>query len=131
MKHFDVIISIKHEYATKIYDGTKLFELRKHTPLILPGTRCWIYEPMPIGKITGYFYYRGCMMQAVDRFWASYKNESGIDYYHYTQYFLGHKDVHAWMVGASHRIPPTDLSAWGVAKAPQSYMKLVWKEVEL
>ena len=131
MTHQDIIISIKHEFAQKIYHGTKTFELRKHEPKIKPGTRCWIYEPMPVGKITGYFYYRGCLKTSVDSFWASYRHESGIDFFRYTNYYLGHQFVHAWMVGASHMIPPTELSAWGVTMAPQFYMKLEWKEVEL
>lgn len=131
MNHTDVIISIHHEFAQRIYRGIKHFELRKHEPKINPGTRCWIYEPMPVGKITGYFYYRGCVIKNCENFWQTYHDECGIDLFRFTNYYRGHETVHAWMIGASHQIPPTDLSAWGLKMAPQFYMKFEWKEVEL
>ena len=36
----DVIISIRHPFAEKIYSGDKLYEFRKRRPNIAVGTRC-------------------------------------------------------------------------------------------
>lgn len=54
-----ILITIKSEYASQIYAGMKTIELRKRTPKVPIGTPCLIYEPLPIGRVTGYFTYAG------------------------------------------------------------------------
>ena len=54
-----ILITIKSEYASMIYAGYKRIELRKRTPKVPIGTPCLIYEPLPIGRVTGYFTYAG------------------------------------------------------------------------
>ena len=54
-----ILITIKSEYASMIYAGYKRIELRKRTPKVPIGTPYLIYEPLPIGRVTGYFTYAG------------------------------------------------------------------------
>lgn len=46
------VISIRPEYAKKIYEGEKLFEFRKVPPRSF-GTRFFVYESAPISTLTG------------------------------------------------------------------------------
>ena len=48
-----LVLSIKPEYAAKIYSGEKRFEFRKAPPRNLNATYL-IYESSPVSKITGY-----------------------------------------------------------------------------
>ena len=54
-----ILITIKSEYASMIYAGYKTIELREQNPKVPIGTPCFIYEPRPIGRVTGYFTYAG------------------------------------------------------------------------
>lgn len=47
-----LVMSIKPEYAAKIYDGTKDFEFRKVPPRNLDALYL-IYESAPVSKLTG------------------------------------------------------------------------------
>ena len=54
-----ILITVQSEYASMIYAGYKRIELRKRTPIVPIGTPCLIYEPLPIGRVTGYFTFAG------------------------------------------------------------------------
>lgn len=54
-----IIIAIKSESASMIYAGYKTILFRKQKPKVPIGTPCLIYEPLPIGRVTGYFTYAG------------------------------------------------------------------------
>lgn len=117
----EILISIKHKYAERIYKGTKKYELRKVTPNIIPGTICLIYEPLPIGKVTGQFVYAGSIMVDKNLFWEKFNNELGITLDEYLKYFKGHEYVHAWKIKKPMRYQlqfnPRDIDQY----PPQSY----------
>jgi predicted transcriptional regulator len=53
-----ILLSIKPEWAEKIYNGEKTIEWRKSRPSIDRNnrhTRVYIYETAPVKRITGYF----------------------------------------------------------------------------
>ena len=53
-----ILLSIKPEWAEKIYNGEKTIEWRKSRPRIDRNnhhTRVYIYETAPVKRITGYF----------------------------------------------------------------------------
>lgn len=120
----DVIISIRHQYAEKIYSGEKLYEFRKRRPNIVFGTRCWIYEPLPIGKVTGFFIYTGCYRDEKTKVWDFCKKAAGIDRKKFMQYYSRDLYANAWQAGSARRCPAFDLKAVGIDHAPQSYIKL-------
>ena len=58
-----ILLSIKPEWAEKIYNGEKTIEWRKSRPRIDRNnrhTRVYIYETAPVKRITGYFTLHGC-----------------------------------------------------------------------
>lgn len=117
----EILISIKHKYAESIYKRRKIYELRKVTPKIPRGTKCYIYEPLPIGKVTGSFIYAGEIVMDKYLFWQFNHDKLGVTYDEYFKYYERHKNVHAWMIisPASFRYP-YDLKEIG-QYAPQSY----------
>lgn len=54
-----ILITIKSEYASMIYAGYKTIVFRENNPKVPIGTPCLIYEPLPIGRVTGYFTFAG------------------------------------------------------------------------
>lgn len=118
----DVIISIRHPFAEKIYSGEKLYEFRKRRPNIAVGTRCWIYEPLPIGKVTGLFIYKGCYRDEKAKVWEHCQENAGINREAFMQYYDSDFYAHAWQVGTVRRCPAFDLKDAGIDRAPQSYI---------
>lgn len=119
----DVIISIRHPFAEKIYLSEKLYEFRKRIPNIAVGTRCWIYEPLPIGKVTGFFIYRGCYRDEKAKVWEHCKEVAGISREAFMQYYNRDFFAYAWQVGNAYRCSPFDLKDVGINQSPQSYIK--------
>lgn len=117
----EILISIKHKYAESIYKGKKMYELRKVTPRIPEGTRCYIYEPLPIGKVTGHFTYVGEIVMNIFQFWHFNHEKLGVSYEEYLNYYWGHQNAHAWMIACPLRFfKPYTLEEIG-QYAPQSY----------
>lgn len=54
-----ILITVQSGYASMIYAGYKTIVLRENDPKVPIGTPCLIYEPLPIGRVTGYFTYAG------------------------------------------------------------------------
>lgn len=120
----DIIITIRTEFAEKIYSGEKHFELRKRFPHIAYGTRCWIYEPMPVGRITGCFNYGGYQQGNKFLLWRKLNKWFCIDLERYLRYYLDQQEAFAWQVLLPRRIEPRPLSDFGIRHAPQSYQKV-------
>lgn len=121
----DVIISIRHQFAQKIYSGDKTVEIRKRRPNIELHTRCWIYEPKPIGKITGFFLYGSYYLSKPGRLWYlldKHNEKPGISIKDYMDYCHGAELMYAWVVDKPCRCTPFDLHDVGINRAPQSYM---------
>ena len=84
-----VLLSIKPEYAKKIFSGEKKFEFRKiefknqfvHTIVV--------YATMPVGKIIGEFNIKKIHKDFLDAIWAKTKNHSGIDEAFFYEYYNG------------------------------------------
>ena len=58
-----ILLSIKPEWAEKIYKGEKTIEWRKSRPILDRNnrhTRVYIYETAPVTRITGHFTLCGC-----------------------------------------------------------------------
>lgn len=120
----DIIISIRHEFAENIYAGEKTYELRKHQPNAPMGTWCWIYEPTPVGKITGFFSYGGCLKEEKGEMLNSLEDSLGLpsrQYFH--DYYSKDYYAHAWVILTPARLSvPLPLDLIGLQQAPQSYI---------
>lgn len=121
----DVLISIKNQYATQIYDGTKLYELRHNKPNFEPGKMMWIYEPLPVGMITGIVEFRACIMAAPWLIWERFKNHLGVTQAEFFRYYAGRDTAYAWELASKVKLDePITLADIGLTRPPQSYQYL-------
>lgn len=121
----DVLISIKNKFAEKIYAGTKTYELRHQVPNITPGQTMWIYEPKPVGMITGFVEYQASIIAAPWWIWLHYKRQLGVTHDEFLQYYQNRKTACAWKLTAPVRLDhPISLANIGLKRPPQSYQFL-------
>lgn len=121
----DVLISIKHQYAAQIYDYTKIYELRHNKPNFKPGTMIWIYEPLPVGKITGIVEFQACIMAAPWLIWQRFKDYLGVTPTEFFRYYDNRDTAYAWELGGRVKLDePITLADIGLSRPPQSYQYL-------
>ena len=117
-----ILITIKSEYVSLIYAGYKTIELRKRAPKVPIGTPCLIYEPLPIGRVTGFFTYAGsfnfdnlCVNQSL-------LMKAGVSYSKLRAYYASQLIGVAWRIMKPKPFKYTyPLSSFNVIHAPQSY----------
>lgn len=81
------ILKIYSEYAEKIYDGTKLYELRKDDKNIKNGDTVILLETMPNIKIRGGFLSGNTIKDSPVKIWDMYSNLLGISQEKYFDYY--------------------------------------------
>lgn len=121
----EVLISIKHKYATQIYDGTKRYELRHNAPSFNRNTRLWIYEPKPIGMITGFVDFKDCLIAEPWSIWLHYRTALGVTHEEFANYYNHRKQAFAWhLFDPVKLLEPISLTDIGLTRPPQSYQFL-------
>lgn len=121
----EVLISIKHKYAAQIYAGTKRYELRHNAPSFNRNTRLWIYEPKPIGMITGFVDFKDCMIAEPWSIWLNYRTELGVTHEEFANYYNHRKQAFAWLLSDPVKLKePISLADIGLTRPPQSYQFL-------
>lgn len=117
-----ILITIKSDYASQIYAGMKTIELRKRTPKVPIGTPCLIYEPLPIGRVTGYFTYAGSFNFDTLCINQSFLRNARISYYKICAYYESQLIGVAWVIKRPTPFPDAmSLADFNVGRAPQSY----------
>lgn len=90
-----VLLSIKPEYAFKIFDGTKKFEFRK-VIFKNPNIKTVIvYASSPVQKVIGEFEIDDIFSFDPDSLWKKTKKYSGISEDFFYQYFADREIAHA------------------------------------
>ncbi len=84
-----VILSIKPEFAFKIFDGTKRYEFRRSLFKNKDVKSVVVYASAPVSKVIGEFEIDRILYDDLDSLWADTKKESGISKEYYYQYFTG------------------------------------------
>lgn len=139
-----ILLSIKPEWAEKIYNGEKTIEWRKSRPKLDRNnrhTRVYIYETAPVKHITGYFTLSGTFEVDVNgmlkppvsdwfvREMLKDMERSGcVPAVDLAKYQGGAKEIYGWMVSPfikPTRFMPYRLDTFGLARPPQS-----WQYVE-
>lgn len=117
-----ILITIKSEYASMIYAGMKTIVLREQNPNVPIGTPCLIYEPLPIGRVTGYFIYAGSFDFDTLCINQSLLMKAGISYSKMRDYYASQLIGVAWQIKKPRPFRYTyPLSIFNVSRAPQSY----------
>ena len=82
-----IIISIKPEFANKIFDGTKTIELRKSSPKANEGDMMIIYSTSPEKAILGICRIKGVIKSTPSELWLRFSDSFGIDKKRYNDYY--------------------------------------------
>lgn len=120
-----VLLSIKPEFAFKIFDGEKKFEFRK-VIFKNPDIRTVVvYASSPVQKVIGEFEIDGILSSSPDEIWELTKNYSGISEMYFHEYFENRLVAHAIKIKNTKRYKkPMSLKEDFNVLPPQSYLYL-------
>ena len=84
-----VLLSIKPEFAYKIFDGTKKYEFRRSIFKNSAIKKILVYASSPVQKIIGEFEIDGILSADPVALWSQTKDHSGISEKYFFEYFGG------------------------------------------
>lgn len=117
-----ILIKIQSEYASMIYAGLKTIVLREQNPKVPIGTPCLIYEPQPIGRVTGYFTFAGSFNFDTLCTEQSLLKKAGIPYSKMRAYYAHQLIGVAWQIEKPTPFPDElSLDDFNVFHTPRSY----------
>lgn len=119
-----VLLPIKPQYVSRIFDGTKRFEFRKRA-FGRKVDRVVIYSSSPIMKVVGEFELLGTIVDTKDCVWELCKDFAGIDKNAYEAYYSRQEVAFALRIGnvVQYDRPLGIKDALGI-KPPQSFCYL-------
>lgn len=118
-----VLLSIKPQFAIKIFDGTKKFEFRKSMFKNANINTVVVYASSPMQKVIGEFTIDEIMEESPDALWEKTKKHSGITKEFFDEYFFNRDRAFAIKVKEANRYQqPLDLIDFDLSFAPQSFV---------
>lgn len=119
-----VLMSIKPQYANKIFSGEKLYELRR-VVFKQPVTRIVVYSSSPVMKIIGEIEIDKIISDTPENIFNQFKDLICITNKDYFKYFEGSDIAYAIKIKNTYKYPIfKELSDFGIKRAPQSYIYL-------
>lgn len=116
-----ILMSIKSEYADKILNGTKIYELRKK-PLRNEINTIVIYSSGKVKKIVGEFEIDFVIKDIPENIWDLGETVLGISKDKFFDYYKNSKYAYAIKIKNIKKYKiPKELSNFGINKAPQSF----------
>lgn len=82
-----LLISVKPEFAEKIFAGVKRIELRKSRPSVTAGDIVIVYSTLPEKAVLGSCTVKEVVTDTPVALWNTYHNELGIDKKRYFEYY--------------------------------------------
>ena len=117
-----VILSIKPEFADKIFDGTKKFEFRK---IIFKNEKIKtviVYASSPVQQVIGEFEIERIINHDIDTLWGLTQDFSGISKDYFYQYFADKEIGYAIQIKRTKRYKkPKNLKKDFNLVPPQSF----------
>lgn len=98
-----IILSIKPEFANKIFDGDKKFEFRRSIFKNKKVSKVIVYASAPISKVIGEFEIGEILFKDLKSLWKETKNYSGITEDYFYDYFVGKENGFALEVKSFKR----------------------------
>lgn len=90
MKNNAILMSIRPQYASKIFDGTKTVELRRIKPKTLDnGDLIFVYVSSPVKALTGAFRVASVVEKKLEPLWRTVKDYAGITRTEFFNYYKG------------------------------------------
>ena len=84
-----VLLSIKPEFAEKIFSGEKKFEFRRSIFKNRNVKKILVYASSPVQKVIGEFEIDEIVHQDIETLWDMTSSHSGISKEYFTSYFAG------------------------------------------
>lgn len=117
-----VLLSIKPEFAHKIFEGSKKFEFRKQVFKDTSVKKVIVYSSSPEQKVIGEFEIEAILSDTPDNIWIQTKLYSGISQEFYNEYFKGRDNAYAIKVASTKKYrKEKSLADYNVQSAPQSF----------
>lgn len=121
-----VLLSIKPEFAFKIFEGIKRFEFRKiifKKPNIKTVV---VYASSPVQQVIGEFEIDDILTSSPDEIWKITRKYSGISEQYFYEYFADREIAHAIKIKKATKYKePLSLQDNFKVSPPQSYLYLV------
>lgn len=120
-----VLLSIKPEFALKIFNGSKRYEYRRSIFKNPDITKVVVYASSPIKQIIGEFEIEDILHDAPQLIWSKTKNHAGISEKRFYEYFINKSMGYAIKIKAPTIYNnPISLNKFMVSSPPQSFMYL-------
>jgi predicted transcriptional regulator len=120
-----VLVSMKPQFALKIFDGTKKYEYRKHIFKNTDVNTVVVYASSPMQRVIGEFTIDKIMEEEPEVLWEMTKKHSGITKDYFDKYFLNCDLAFAIKVKDFIRYKkPKELKDFDLKFAPQSFVYL-------
>jgi predicted transcriptional regulator len=120
-----VLLSIKPEFANKIFDGTKKYEFRKSIFKRNDIQTVVVYASSPVQQVIGEFEIKEILYKEVELLWKLTQQFAGISKDFYDDYFAEKEMAFAIQIGKIHKFQkPKRLSDYEINYAPQSFAYL-------
>ena len=117
-----VLLSIKPEFAHKIFDGTKKYEFRKQIFKDSSIKKVIVYSSSPEQKVIGEFTIDDILNDTPSDLWLQTRDYSGITQAFYEEYFRGRKNAYAIKVASTKLYEQKkELSDFDIMFPPQSF----------
>ncbi len=118
-----VLLSIKPEYANKIFAGTKKYEFRRSIFKNPNIKTIVVYSSSPVQKVIGEFEIETILRKDIDQLWNLTEKESGINKDFFFEYYKGKDSGFAIKIKKTTRYDiPLDLKRDFKLTPPQSFV---------
>jgi predicted transcriptional regulator len=121
-----ILLSIKPEFANKIFEGTKLFEFRKVTFKDKRVKKVVVYSSSPIQKVIGEFEIELILNAHPKCLWEETKEHAGISKERFDSYFIDREIGFAFKIKSTkiYEEPLCLKDDFKINTPPQSFMYL-------
>jgi predicted transcriptional regulator len=118
-----VLLSIKPEFALKIFDGSKGYEFRRNIFRKRGINTVIVYATRPLGKVVGEFEIEDILHEELTTLWDKTKSRAGTSEEKFRKYFSDKYKGYAIQIKSVKRYDkPKTLDSFMVASPPQSFM---------
>lgn len=100
-----VLLSIKPEYAEKIFEGTKYYEFRRAIFKNENIKTIIVYASSPVQKVIGEFEIEEIIKDELTNLWCQTKDKAGIEETFFYKYFIGKNEGFAIKIKNATRYP--------------------------
>lgn len=120
-----VLLSIKPEFALKIFNGSKMYEYRRVIFKQVEVTKVVVYASDPIKKVIGEFEIGGILYEEPETLWAKTKDHAGISKKRFLEYFSNKTKGYAIKIESARMYDtPLPLNSFMISSPPQSFIYL-------